>query len=98
MTETPPNVDDGDELQALYDHLRATEQLPIDRTANRWLGEAQAIAEDLAESDLDDDTVVHRVEKVLGLLEEIDATGDEEGDERVTAARTVAERILEDRR
>lgn len=83
------------DLETLHDHLEATEQLPIDRTANRWLGEAQAITEDLLVGDPDEETVCRRVEKVLGLLEEVDDTGSEAGDERVTAAKTAAREILD---
>ena len=34
---------------ALHTHLATTEELPIDPTANRWLGEAQATAADVAD-------------------------------------------------
>lgn len=96
MTDTPGAADDvGDELEELYECLEATERLPIDRTANRWLGEAQAITADLVQGDPDDGTVGRRVEKVLGLLEEIDGTGSDEGDELVASAREAARAILE---
>ncbi len=87
---------DRDELLAsLHDHLAATEQRPLETSANRWLGEAQAIATDLAEADLDAETVQKRTEKVLDLLSEIDGTGDEEADKHVDAARRAAERVLQ---
>lgn len=83
------------ELEELFNQLQATEQLPIDRTANRWLGEAQAITKDLVRGDPDPETIHRRVEKVLELLDEIDGTGSQEGDDRVAAARSVAEGLLQ---
>jgi hypothetical protein len=82
-------------LASLHDHLAATEQRPLETSANRWLGEAQAIAADLATADLDDETVRSRTETVLELLSEVDGTGDEDADEHVAAARRIAERIVE---
>ena len=81
-------------LASLHDHLAATEERPLETDANRWLGEAQAIAADLHESNLDDETVQNRTEKVLDLLAEVDDTGDDEADKHVDAARRAAERIL----
>jgi len=86
-------TDREDLLASMHDHLAATEERPLATDANRWLGEAQAIAADLAESDLDDDTVQNRTEKVLDLLAEVEETGDEEADEHVAAARRAAERV-----
>jgi hypothetical protein len=89
-------MSDRDDLVAsLHDHLEATEERPLETEANRWLGEAQAIAADVAESNLDDDTVRARTEKVLDLLSEVDDTGDEEANKHVDAARRAAERILD---
>ncbi|MFC7131906.1 MULTISPECIES: hypothetical protein [Salinibaculum] len=82
-------------LASLHDHLAATEERPLETAANRWLGEAQAVAADLATADLDDETVRKRTEKVLDLLSEVDGTGDETADEHVEAARRAAERVLD---
>lgn len=82
-------------LQSIHEHLRATEEQPLNEDANRLLGESQAIAEDAATGDIDDQTAKERVEDVLELLEEIEATGDETADEHVDAARRAARRVLE---
>ncbi|WP_323192482.1 hypothetical protein [Halostella sp. PRR32] len=93
MTES-----DRDSLVAeLHAHLAATAELPIDRDANRWIGEAEAVAADLAANDLSPATVEERVGHVRDLLEEVDQTDDPEADERVASARETAARILEDR-
>lgn len=84
-----------DRIRRLHRHLEATAELPIDRQANRWLGEADAIARDVATSDLEDDVVVERVEKIQHLLSEVDETGHEEGNERLEAATRCCEGILE---
>lgn len=82
-------------LAALEAHLNATEELPLETDANRWLGEAHAVASDVAASEVDDETLTERIETVIELLEEIDGTGHEEADEHVAAARRAAERVLD---
>jgi hypothetical protein len=88
--------DDVAELvQALDAHLGATEELPIETDANRWLGEAHAVAGDLVDAGVTDETLVDRVETILELLSEIDGTGHEAADAHVAAARRAGERILD---
>ncbi len=89
-------MSDLDELLAsLHDHLEATAELPLDESANRLLGEAEAVAADAAQGDISDDVARERVEKVSELLAEVDGTGHDEGDQHVAAARRAADRILE---
>ncbi|WP_302082445.1 hypothetical protein [Salinibaculum rarum] len=89
-------MSDLDELLAsLHDHLAATEELPLEESANRLLGEAEAIAGDTAQGALTEDVARERVENVAELLAEIDGTGHEEGDQHVAAARRAADRILD---
>jgi len=83
-----------DELVDLHEHLRATAERPVERTASRWLGEAEAVAADLATSDLDDAIVDERLEAVEHLLDEVDATGDAAADEHVETARAIVSRLL----
>jgi hypothetical protein len=85
----------GDLVSSLHDHLEATEEHPLETEPNRILGEAQAIAEDLTEADLDTERIEERVEQILDLLDELDGTGDETADEHVAAARRAAQRIVE---
>ncbi|MFB6310750.1 MAG: hypothetical protein ABEH64_06145 [Salinirussus sp.] len=82
-------------IETLAAHLEATAELPLDREANRWLGEAGAIATDAAEADLTDSVLAERVETILDLLAEIDETGHPEADEHVAAARRAGERLLD---
>ncbi|ELY57690.1 hypothetical protein [Natronolimnohabitans innermongolicus] len=79
----------------LHDHLEATAELPIDRQANRWLGEAEAIARDAASHDLEREVVVDRVRKVQRLLSEVDETGHDEADDHLEAAKACCEAILD---
>ena len=99
MTDDSNPVQTGDgaenELAELHYYLEATAELPIDRTANRWLGEAEAIAADVATSDLERETVLERVEKIQRLLTEVDETGHEGADDHLEAATEVCARILE---
>ena len=88
-----------DLLAALASELRATEELPVAPAASVWLGEAHAVAEDLARGDLDpelDRSVVHeRVGHVRRLLESADGLDNETAAERVATARSLAVAIHE---
>ncbi|HMB50030.1 MAG TPA: hypothetical protein VKM69_05165, partial [Natronoarchaeum rubrum] len=77
MTDISELVDE------LYDELRATEELPVDRTAGRWIGEAQAVAADVAEDTPPESVVRERVGHVRRLLSEVDDAGDEAATEHV---------------
>lgn len=73
-------------LDDLTEHLRATEELPVSPSATHWLGEAHAVAEDLAAGDVDDDVLRERLGHVRHLLDSAGETGNEAADERVEAA------------
>ena len=79
-------------LATLRDHIEATEELPIAREANLWLGEAQAVATDAARGG-SPAVVRERVGQVRELLERIDGTEHPEADERVAAALATASEI-----
>ena len=80
-------------LSSLHDHLAATAELSTE--ANRWLGEAQSLSEDLAGDAVDHESAQERIETVLDLLDKVDDTGNEEANEHVEAARRAAERALD---
>lgn len=91
-----PNRDRLDaKTQHLHDHLEATAELPLGREPNRWIGEAEAVARDLATSDLDAETTRTRVAKVRDLLAEVGETGDEAVDDHLEAARRYCDEILD---
>ncbi len=83
-------------LRELYEQLRATEELPVERTANRWIGEAEAVAGDLADSDLPSEVVRERVGHVEHLLSQVDGTGSEAADEHVREAKDIVAAVLTD--
>jgi len=85
--------DEFDPAAALHEHLAATEELPVEREAGWRLGEAQALAAEIADGDLDDATVVRRADEIRTLLAAVDGTGDPDADDRVAAARELATRI-----
>jgi len=95
MAMTDPRDDVAELVASMDAHLAATEELALEEEANRWLGEAHAIATDVAEGDLDEQTLVERVEKVLELLDEVDGTGHEEADQHVAAAERAGKRVLD---
>lgn len=87
--------DEFDPLAALHDHLAATEELPVEREAGWRLGEAQALAADIAAGGVDDATVVRRADEIRTLLAAVDGTGDSAADDHVAAARELANRIAD---
>jgi len=84
--------DESDPAAALHDHLAATEERPVEREAGWRLGEAQALAAEIA-GGVDEPTAVRRAGEIRTLLAEIDGTGDREADGHVAAARDLADRI-----
>ena len=86
-------TDEFDPVAALHEHLAATEERPVEREAGWRLGEAQALAAEIANAGVDDATVARRADEIRGLLTEIDRTGDRVADDHVDAARELANRI-----
>ncbi len=89
----PDEDDDFDAAAELHRQLRATEERPVSREAGWHLGEAQALAEQIADGDLDPAVVRERAETIRDLLGEFDRTGDAEADDHVDAARELASRL-----
>jgi len=85
-------TDEPDPVAALHEHLAATEELPVEREAGWRIGEAQALAAEIA-AGADEETVVRRAGEIRTLLAEVDGTGDAEADDHVAAARELADRI-----
>ena len=85
-------TDESDPVAAVHEHLAATEERPVEREAGWRLGEAQALAAEIA-AGADEETVVRRAGEIRTLLAEIDGTGDAEADDHVAAARELADRI-----
>lgn len=102
MTDDTPNEsDDGgadlaERVARLHDELRATEERPVERSASRWIGEAQAVAADVAGDDVSDAVARERVGHVRDLLANVGETGDPEADEHVERARSIAAEIATD--
>jgi hypothetical protein len=84
-------ADDNPPLDAavaeIHEHLRATESLPLETTANRWLGEATEVVADVDGAGLPPEIVRERLEHVRRLLAAVDGTGHPEADAHVEAAR-----------
>lgn len=75
-------------VTTLHDRLAATATRPLREDASRWLGEAEAVAGDLAVGPLPDDEVVRaRLGHVERLLSSVGETEDEAADEHVASAR-----------
>ncbi|MBX0286303.1 hypothetical protein [Haloarcula salinisoli] len=85
---------DEKRLRDLHDHLAATAERPVERTASRWLGEAEAIADDIAHGEMDASAQRERLGKVEHLLENVEETGDEDADGHVAAAEAILGELL----
>ena len=79
------------DAERLHRELAATAELPVERSASRVLGEAEAVADDLR--DCEPAVRRERAAVVLDLLDEIDGTGHDAADEHVEAAREIARSI-----
>lgn len=80
-------------VRALHEHLAATAELPVETDASRWLGEAEAAAEDAAGEGVPEAAVAKRVSQVRSLLDNVEGTGDAAADEHVAAARELAREL-----
>jgi hypothetical protein len=89
-SDDPGESDLSARVRRLHEHLRATAELPVESAANRWIGEAEAVAGDLVGEDVDPDVVKRRVGHVADLLANVDGTGDPEANDHVVAAREIA--------
>jgi hypothetical protein len=87
--ERTENAMSDDPRIELYERLAATGELPVDRTASRWLGEAEAVAADIRHVD-DPAVVADRAGTVVELLAEVESTGHPDADEHVQEARELA--------
>jgi hypothetical protein len=83
-------------VAALYEHLAATDSLPIDPRANQWLGEAEAVASDLHHNDASAAVVRDRTGHIVHLLESVDDTGSDDADEHVAAALDLARDLADE--
>ena len=81
-------------VRDVHDHLAATAERPVERSASRWIGEAEAVAGDLVGPEIDPDVARDRLGHVDSLLSNVETTGDTEADEHVTAAAELVESVL----
>lgn len=81
-------------LDALASTLRATEELPVAPSASVWLGEAHAVAADLAGDDVAPGVVHERVGHVHRLLTNAGDVENEAAADHVADAVELAEMIL----
>ncbi len=86
--------DDPPTVTELHDRLRATAERPVEPTASRWIGEAEAVAGDLVGEEVEPEVLETRVGHVADLLDHADETGDPEANEHVAVAREVATELL----
>lgn len=81
-------------VAAIHEHLAATATRPVERSASRWIGEAEAVAADLVDADLPEAVVVERLGHVRRLLSKVEDPGDLEAADHVDRAAALVERVL----
>ncbi|MFB6096540.1 MAG: hypothetical protein ABEJ74_04045 [Haloferacaceae archaeon] len=83
-------------VRRLHEHLEATAERPVAPAVSPYLGEAEAVAADVARDPSAPSAAVRtRVEQVRELLSHVDGTGDARADDHVEAARSLATAILD---
>ena len=87
------NADLSTLVADLHAHLEATAHLPVEASASRWLGEAEAVCEDAVGPDVPEAVIEKRVGQVEMLLSNVEGTGHPDADDRVAAARELVEEI-----
>ena len=94
---TASSIDTDDErrraVEELHDHLAGTAERPLDRTVNRWIDEAQALAADLRTAPEDADLVRQLAADIASLLAEVNDIDDPTANDHVTAAAELADRL-----
>ncbi|MFC3476779.1 hypothetical protein [Halobacterium litoreum] len=83
-------------LRELHDHLAATGELPVERSASHYLGEAEAVVADALKPGTSDEVVRQRVEQARELLGHVDGTGDGRADDHVERARECCVALLDE--
>ncbi|MFC6823882.1 hypothetical protein [Halopelagius fulvigenes] len=90
----------------LSDHLESTAELPVERPESAYLGEAEAVASDVAslwlaghpsragDADVSLTVVRSRIEHVEELLSNVESTESEAANDHVEAAKALTEDIL----
>lgn len=85
-----------EKVEKLHDHLAATQELPVELTASRWIGEAEAVAGDLVGSDTDVEVIYRRIRHVVDLLENVDTTGHETANHHLAEAKQLAAEMVDE--
>lgn len=91
MTDEPPT----EQVAEIHAHLAATQELPVETAASRWLGEAEAVAADLVDDDVSEAVIGKRLGHVRDLLANVEETGHPEADDHVAAARELTRGVLD---
>jgi hypothetical protein len=82
----------GELVEELHHHLTATQELPVETTASRWIGEAEAVVGDVV-GGAPEPAIEKRVGQASHLLENVEDTGDPTADDHVAQAKTLVDRI-----
>lgn len=83
-------------VEALHGHLEATLELPVERGASRWVGEAEAITADLVHGSVAPDVRHQRLSHVRELLANVEGTEHPAADEHVAAAGRIVADLLDE--
>ncbi|MFW5919154.1 MAG: hypothetical protein ACOC0F_00885 [archaeon] len=82
-------------VRRLHDHLAASQERPVERTASRWIGEAEAVAADLVGGSVERDVLRERLSHVEELLGHVDDTDDSAANDHVAEAERITASLLD---
>lgn len=88
--------DRAESVERLRRHLAKTAERPVETDASRWLGEAEAVVDDLAGDDVPEAVLAERLRHVRSLLAHVEETGDPAADRDVAAAKRLTADLLAD--
>lgn len=89
----PTELESQELATQIHEHLEATEQMPLDTATNRWLGEAEAVAADIAIGDVSEAVASNRAETIVELLESAGSIENESASEHVITSLTLAREL-----
>jgi len=97
VTDDLDDIDDPAEaVAAIHCRLAATRELPVERSAARWIGEAEAVAGDLVGEAVPAAVRRERIGRVRDLLANVESTGHPAADNHVAAAARIAADLLDE--
>ncbi|MFT4957473.1 MAG: hypothetical protein ACI9EZ_000788 [Halobacteriales archaeon] len=92
---TPDNNGYREPIRQLHDHLAAVQERPVDRMANRWIGEAESVVADIVGEDLEHHVFQKRLSHVEELLDHVEELDDSAASDHLAEAKRSTADLLD---